>query len=646
MTAERKLSQLRTDLQGKSFKRDFTFKREAVDEEKRTVEVAFSSEKPVLRWFGKEILDQSPSSVRLERLNNGGAVLVDHRTSDHVGVIESARIDDDKVGRAILRFGRSQRADEIFKDVVDGIRSLVSFMYIMHDLRLESSSDDEEDIYRSTDWEPLEISIVSIPADETVGVGRSLETNVEEKVKQAKEVRKMEGATQVPEEQSAGQLSQAALAELERSAKAEAQTTELGRIRTISSLGNKFGCSEKAEQAVTSGQSAEEFQKNLLDSLTRDNTVVAADSAEVGLTDKEVANFSFCKAIHALANPQDMKARKAAAFEFEVSAAAAEARKKEARGFLVPTDILGQRNFATIKSKRDLVVGTPTAGGNMVATDLLSGSFIELLRNVAVFMSRATILDDLNGNVAIPKQTGGATSYWVAEGGTPTESQQTIGQVTLSPNTVGAFTDFSRKLVLQSSISVENFVRADLLMQIALALDLAGIAGTGSNDQPKGILNTNGIGDVAGGTDGLAPTFDHLVDLETQVSIDNALLGDLAYMVNAATRGKLKKTAIETGYPDKVWDNRAGDTPLNGYAAAVTNQVPSNLTKGSGTDLSAIIFGNWSSALVGLWSGIDIMVNPYHSSESGLVRVSALQDADIAIRHPESFAAMQDAITQ
>ena len=227
MTAERKLSQLRTDLQGKSFKRDFTFKREAVDEEKRTVEVAFSSEKPVLRWFGKEILDQSPSSVRLERLNNGGAVLVDHRTSDHVGVIESARIDDDKVGRAILRFGRSQRADEIFKDVVDGIRSLVSFMYIMHDLRLESSSDDEEDIYRSTDWEPLEISIVSIPADETVGVGRSLETNVEEKVKQAKEVRKMEGATQVPEEQSAGQLSQAALAELERSAKAEQRQLSL-----------------------------------------------------------------------------------------------------------------------------------------------------------------------------------------------------------------------------------------------------------------------------------------------------------------------------------------------------------------------------------------------------------------------------------
>ena len=643
---ERKINNLRTELKEKSFKRDqqFSFDKRAIDEEARTVEVAFSSEKPVMRWFGNEILDQSRESVRLERLNNGGAVLVDHDTRDHVGVVESARIDNDRVGRAVLRFGRAQRAEDIFRDVVDGIRSLVSFMYVIHDLRLESSSDDGEDTYRSNDWEPLEISIVSIPADETVGVGRSRE-DVDEKVKQAKqEERKMPEAVAV-QEPNAGEISQARMAELERQAKADAQSTELERIRTISSLGAKFGRSQEAEAAVQGGTSAEEFQRSLLDSLSRDNQIVAADSAEVGLTDKEVREFSFCRAIHALSNPQDQRAREAAAFEFEVSNAAAVARKKEARGFLVPVDILGARNFATMKNKRDLTVGTAADGGNLVATDLVSGSFIELLRNVAVFLSRATILDDLTGNVAIPKQTGSATSYWVAEGGTPTESQQTIGQVTLNPKTVGAYTDFSRRLMLQSSISTENFVRADLLMTVALALDLAGIAGTGASNQPTGILNTSGIGDVAGGTDGAAPTFANIVDLETAVAVDNALLGDLAYMVNAKTRGKLKKTAVESGYPDKVWDNRSGDTPLNGYSAATTNQVPSNLTKGSGTDLSAILFGNWSSAIVGLWSGIDIMVNPYHASESGLVRVSALQDADIAVRHPESFAAMQDAIT-
>jgi HK97 family phage major capsid protein len=288
------------------------------------------------------------------------------------------------------------------------------------------------------------------------------------------------------------------------------------------------------------------------------------------------------------------------------------------------------------------VVGTPTAGGNLVATDLLSGSFIDLLRNAMIIMGMGTrMLTGLQGNIAIPRQTGGGTAYWVAEAGTPTLGDQAFDQVPMSPKTVGARTQISRKLLLQSSVDIENFVRGDLATTLGLAIQAGAIQGGGANE-PTGILQTAGIGVVAGGTNGLAPTWDHVVDLETAVSVANADVGTLAYLTNAKVRGVLKKTFVDAGSGIRVWQN--GDTPLNGYRAGVTNAVPSNLTKGTGTNLSAILFGNFADLLIGMWGGLDLQVDPYSAGNSGAVIVRAFQDVDVAVRHPESFAAMVDAI--
>jgi HK97 family phage major capsid protein len=259
----------------------------------------------------------------------------------------------------------------------------------------------------------------------------------------------------------------------------------------------------------------------------------------------------------------------------------------------------------------------------------------------------AMTLGGLVGDVAIPKQTGGATAYWVAESGAPTESDQTVGQLALAPKTCGAFTDISRKLLKQSSIDIEGFVRLDLSTVLALALDAAAIAGTGADNQPTGILNTTGIGDVAcGDPDGAAPVWADIVGLETEVAVDNADIGALAYLTNAKARGKLKVTEKATNTGQFVWENGTdGFGLLNGYRAAASNQVPSNLTKGAGTALSAIIFGNFSDLILALWGTVDILVDPYTGSTTGTVRVVALQDADIGVRHAESFAAAQDAVT-
>lgn len=361
-------------------------------------------------------------------------------------------------------------------------------------------------------------------------------------------------------------------------------------------------------------------RREKLASFEQDSSQFRPDpSPEIGMNEQETRQYSLLNAIRAAAS-NDWRG---AELEREASEAVAKRLGLTPKGFFVPYEVQ-TRNRAQ-RERRDLNVGTPTAGGNLVATDLLSQSFIDLLRNrMVVQQAGATVLTGLVGNIAIPKQTGGGTAYWVAEGADVTESQQTIGQVPLTPRTLGAYTDYTRNLLLQSSIDVEAFVRGDLAAVLQLEIDRAALHGTGAANQPTGIANTAGIG--APGTAAASEAL--VVDLETAVAVDNADVGRLAYMTNATVRGALKKADIGTDTGSRVWDARAGNTPVNGYPAWVTNQVETN----------KIFFGNWADLIIGFWSGLDIMVNPYTLSTSGSVRVVALQDVDVAVRHAESFA--------
>lgn len=305
---------------------------------------------------------------------------------------------------------------------------------------------------------------------------------------------------------------------------------------------------------------------------------------------------------------------------------------RAAGGFYLPSDV----------QRRDLTAGTANAGGYSVATELRG--FIDILRNAMVIdKAGAVFLSGLQGNIAIPKLSGAGTAYWVAENGAPTESQQTLAQVTMSPKTIGAYTNISRQLILQSSLDVQNMVTRDLATIIGLGIQAAAINGAGSGNEPTGILTAVTASQV-GGTDGLAPTWAHIVGLESDIAANNADVGTLGYLTNAKVRGKLKVTqkfASTNGMP--IWAD--GNTPLNGYAAHVTNAVPSNLTKGNQSLSSAIIFGNFADLLIGLWGATDILVDPYTGGAAGTVRVRVLQSCDVALRHVESFATMEDALT-
>jgi HK97 family phage major capsid protein/HK97 family phage prohead protease len=595
----------------------------AVNEEARTVSLSFSSEAPYRRWWGIEILDHTPSSVRLDRLKSGGPLLIDHQNSirNQVGIIESVEICADRVGRAVVRFGSDAESDAVFQKVKDGIVRNVSVGYIIHRAELVGD-DDGVEIYRVTDWEPLEISLVAVPADTSVGIDRSFDGG-EDVIQIIEKEKQVENTTVNQPEVNIEAI------------RVEAVNSERKRVEEIMALGEmhaKRGGDRIAAEALRNGWSVDEFKRKLLEHLANQ----PLPTAEIGMTDKEARQFSFLRAINALANPLDRKAQEAAAFEREVSDAVAQKMGRPAGGFFVPVEV----------QQRDLAVGTPSAGGYLVATDLLATNFIDMLRNRLVVMSAgAQMLTGLVGNIAIPRQTGGATAYWVAEGVAPTESQPTFDQVVMSPKTVAAFTDINSQLLLQSSISVEMMVRDELAKTIAAAIDLAAINGSGSGAEPRGVLNTTGIGDVAGGTNGAAPTWAHIVALETLISVANADVGSMVYVTNAKVRGKLKTTTkVATSGDTMVWENN--DAPVNGYRALVSNQVPSNLTKGTSVGVcSAIIFGNWSDLIIGQWGALDLMVDPYTQATSRVVRVIAHQNVDIAVRHPQSFAAMKDALT-
>lgn len=605
--------------------RAFQFDRAQVDEEQRTVTLAFASEFPVDRYWGREILDMQESSIRLGRLRGGAPLLMDHDATDQVGVIESVDIGLDRVGRALVRFGKSARAEEVFRDVLDGIRRNVSFGYTIHEATLQEMRDDG-DVYRVTDWEPYEITICSVPADPTVGIGRS----ADKQNSRVEIIDDQESKMTIPVE---------AVNEKEVLARGtqEGVQSERKRVSDIAAMGEQFralGGDKLAGEAIQSGKGVEEFRAQLLQHVASQ----PKPTADIGLTDKEAGEFRFLRLMNALSNPNDRKAQEAAAFEMECSRAVADALGRAPQGFFVPNDVMRRQS-------RAMNVGTAAQGGNLVATDLLSQDFIEMLRNAMVLSGLGVrTLSGLVGNIAIPRQTGGGTAYWVAEGNAPTTSNQAIDQVTMSPKTVGAFTDVARKLLLQSSIDVEMMVRQDLATTLALELERAAVNGSGASNEPKGILQTSGIGAVIGGTDGAAMNWGHVVDLETSVQVANAAVGSLGYLVNSKVRGKLKKTEKATNTAQFIWEK--GSEPLNGYQAAVTNMVPSNLTKGTANGIcSAAIFGNFADLVIGLWGALDITVDPYSNSTSGTVRIVTLQDVDVAIRHAASFAAMKDILT-
>ena len=593
----------------------------------RTFEFPFSSEYPVKRYFGNEILSHEDGAADLSRLNDGGAVLFNHNMDKPIGVVESAYIGEDKRGYAKIRFSRSKFASEILEDVKDGILRGISFGYSINDM------DETSDGMLARSWSVHELSVVTVPADPTIGFGRSLispsqgnSITMEDKSPQQEIISAEESAS--PSVRTMEESTKETAVEAEKSVeidiKAEVQRAideNNARTAAITSLCRefgKYGAEELTDSLIKSNKSPAEAKAAILDLVKNKaeavNTPIRStdmSTNEVGLDQKEIKRFSFLRALNALANPTDRQAQEAAAFEREVSDAASKKYEKPANGILVPNEVL----------QRDLNVGTATAGGNLVPTELLAGSFIDILRKrMAVMATNPTMLTGLSGNVSIPRMTSTSTAYFVGESGSPTESQQAFDQINMTPKTIGAFVDYSRRLLLQSSIDVETMIRDDIAKVIATKLDNAAIYGTGSSNEPLGIKDTTGVGTQTISTFG---TFAEYIGMETDVAAANADVANMYYLINASARGALKSTEKASNTAQFVFENNE----INGYPAIVSNQLANN----------DVVFGDFSQFCIGMWSGLYLTVDPYANATSGSVRIIALQDVDFAVKQPGAF---------
>lgn len=632
-----------------------------INEDARTVELSFASEVPVRRWFGDEVLSCEPGAIRLDRLVSGGALLMDHDWRDQVGVVESVSIGDDRRARAVVRFSRSARGQEVFQDVLDGIRQLVSVGYEIRGYSVEERQG-LPDLVTVTDWEPYEISIVSVPADATVGVGRAhqpLSNPPEERAREAGEgdasqqapvvapplergaamertLRDRDGNLVRARVDAAGEIVEV-LEIIERAdagireAIGRGEAAERTRVASILQMGDQYGAQDLAREFATGNRTAEDFRAALLERMkTNRGGALTEANPGVGLTEAEAGRFSIVRALRALANPQDRAAREAAAFEFEVSEAAAARMGRTAQGVMVPPEVL-TRPLVPADGSRALTTGTAggaATGGHLISTQLLTSSFVDILRNRSIMMQLATPLTGLVGLIDIPKLIEGQTGYWIGEDDSAPETSIALGQMTMSPKTCAGLTEITRRMLMQSSMDVEALVRADLARAIGQTIDLAGLYGTGTGNQPLGVSKHTGINVVefGGAASGGAklPTFGEVVKMETEVAADNADVAAMAYVFNARMRGHMKTTEKFAGTGRTIWEE--GGT-VNGYRGEVTNQVVAE----------DLFFGNWADAILGTWGGLDITIDPFTHSAKGRLRIVAMQDVDWGVRRVESF---------
>ena len=616
------------------------------EKDERVYEFAFSSEFPVARNFGNEVLSHDDGAMDLDRLNNSAPLLFNHDPNKVIGVVERAYVDKKKKkGYSRVRFSKNSFAEEVRQDVKDGILRNVSTGYVINDM------EERDNDFLATNWQPYEVSIVATPADTSVGIGRSLidsdTMSIDENhsimddkranADTASVVKPHTPEKEMPEEQN--------LEVVRSEATKKAQSDERTRIREITALCNRHSLAEMGDQMIANGTTLNEARANVLEKL---GAKPIETVTPVELNHKENREYKISAGIQALCDGN--WDRPGAGFAREVSQDIAKnsVTGGSSRSLFIPYSALNRATYVT---------SSANTGGNIVATDLRADDFIEALRNNTVMVGLGVqVLSGLVGDVAIPRRSGVAsTGYLSSETTAISQAESTFDQISMTPKTLATMSKFSRNMLIQATPGIEQLVRNDLSEGINVGLDLGILNGTGSSGQPTGIMQTSGIGSVAMGTNGGAITVDALVDLETALMEDNASVNadSISYVTNAKVMGAIKK--LKTSGGEYLVNNNLqalgrGATPIavNGYPLAMTNQVPSNLTKGSTSgSCSAVVLGDFSQAILGLFGGgVEITVGEDSDDfAKNLTSVKAVVAFDVAVRHAQSFAAILDVTT-
>ena len=275
---------------------------------------------------------------------------------------------------------------------------------------------------------------------------------------------------------------------------------------------------------------------------------------------------------------------------------------------------------------RALKTTTPGAGpgSNIIATDL--AAMTDRRRaSLKIEQMGATIMRNLSGNLDMPRLKSSGTAGWVAEHNDTTRSDAQFEKKTMGPKTATAEYEVSRRMLLQSNESLDTLLQSDLSYLLSQALDSAAIRGGGTNE-PTGILADANVSNVTGGAFDSDITADLIAALET----DN-VTGTAGFLTNPTVMNTARKSKDTDGHVIPLSEL------FHSERVETSTQVPGDI--GAGSDKNALIYGEWASLYLGYWSGIDLLVNPYHAdvASKGGVLLHAFLDCDVVVRHPEGF---------
>lgn len=394
---------------------------------------------------------------------------------------------------------------------------------------------------------------------------------------------------------------------------------EQGRRNAITNLAKANNLDERmTHHWISSGASLEEVSNDILKVMAERSKSVSTP-AMLDMTPKEVKQYSVVRAVRAALSKDWSKA----GLELEAHKAVmgrSGAQPRNGNSFFVPMDV-------QVRSQRDMTVAGVSGSQYLVTTQNQPGSFIDLLRNDSVVLGLgATRLTGLTGNITIPRMTAGGTAYWLGDENTAiTESQATLGQVSLTPKNVAALTEITHQLIQQSDPSVEQMVMNDLAQVLALAVDVACLRGSGGSGQPQGIVGTSGVGSFD--TDA-TNTYSDVLDAQADVGAANALRPGCAYVADLASAVLLSGRSRFANTDTPVWNGNLLEATMAGFPAKATNQMSAN----------TMLFGWWPSIIVAEWGMLELAVNPFSDFTRGLSQIRAWYTMDTAMRYPAAFS--------
>ena len=606
---------------------------------------ALSSEQPAQQWFGTEVLKHDKENIRQDRLKGGVPLLFNHDADQHMGVVDGYSIKDG-VLRVEGKWSSSAFAQEKKRDYDDGILKDASVGYLIHKIQRDQEGEypSSDDTLNVTDWEPLEASLVTIPADPTVGVGRSADGRQEFPV--AIEIRRRD----VPAAPAAIPTIEVRQMAEETNKAAEQAAAEIARRDRIMALASdkdfqKHVSVEETRSALESGMSVADFS----DKISR-KIVAASNADKVGTAGenvvrdagKDAKRYSYAKAYRMAVNqakPGTFK-QEDSAFEREVSAEISKRVGLNTGNVVIPS---------VMSSQRTATAGTTASGfvsqANILGIDV-HPEVIELYRNRArVLALGATRMGGLSGIVRLPRQDSAATAQWLGETSAVTASDVTTDYVALTPKRLSIQNGYTVELLAESAVDVESLLAADRAKVLALAIDLATIV-SGGAPAPVGLFGQSGLALITTTgtalTTGHAPSYTDILGFESTVAAANADVASMGWLVTPETRKILKGTPMfASGYAMPIWGSNQRDPsgleegPL-GYKAGVTNQLPKNF--GAGTDLHAGVLGDWSQCIVADWGASELIVDPYTQAAAGIYVITERALLDVEFRHVQAFA--------